>query len=997
MVNLETPASQLMDYFDNLCKYLVNRFGFECLNERIIDRRYVVSKHFCYEWLEGEVLGLRNKRQQFGSFFDVGHAHYCLHVQLGTINLHAGIVRIRREGDLITVLRMNEFDDHRIGARLVKRLPPALRLEGRIWGHRWYSINCGDFRNIGDNTFAQSVLDFEHGQLAKEVIQPLAEALRVFSKDRAWALQSFDRRQWFRFFVDGRFQVKYSGWRGYEEKEPFSVKCMLNAFCYILDNLNRATSLDIHYLLDLHWQCMNGVRSNNPKSTPGEVRFLEAGFHFYGANSTLASLAEVFDLRRGDGTALFHDSGYGRSSDQTDFIEVFGVLQKEGKLRYRPWYPNLTRQQQQLIETRDGSPEFLALKSEIQSKFVKKIEGCLLRYKEAIENAKHDVDRIYAIARLVRDLELLHPFPDGNARAFPVALAVQLLIYYGFPPPIYRDPNVDAELSYAEFAHEMILSMRNTMMVIKAPEANLFNYAIGDASQQDIDNFATLASGLSARIDLLNREESEGNIFATPDYVAWVTGGHWVRYRPDLRFSNTGSHRTFQPNCLYFGLAVPEWRRTGRSAEAELQRVIAKGVSALVLDATVDPGIFTIPVLVVDDLNAALKNLAHRVRSDVGCQTVCITGTEGKTGAKIQLHYLLRRQCEVHAVLNSANTEGPVLFSLANLKSKTRVEINEVSVGADEALRVERALLVSPDLCLFTNIGPNHMDMHKTIENVIIAKSSVVEGLPKCGTAIINAANEYATPLISAIRDRRPDVKIITYGINPGDNARLLEAQFHADRFGWSVKAEILGLRVDYFVPLLQNYAPLASIGVLLTVAVLGYNVTKAAQDYIGFTPYETMGRLMRLHLPDGDVLFYDQSRRGGLFGMRSAFDDLSRFPDSSRVVALVGGISIKRDGEWTRKAHGELAELINRSRIRRLLTTGSYMEYVHSALQHPDCLIGHSDDIDELAERLVGELRPGDVLFIIGSAYLYLGRVSDRLLQWLPHSLLAGTEVETC
>ena len=130
---------------------------------------------------------------------------------------------------------------------------------------------------------------------------------------------------------------------------------------------------------------------------------------------------------------------------------------------------------------------------------------------------------------------------------------------------------------------------------------------------------------------------------------------------------------------------------------------------------------------------------------------------------------------------------------------------------------------------------------------------------------------------------------------------------------------------------------------------------------------------------------------------MRSAFDDLSRFPETNRVVALVGGISIKRDSEWTRKAHSELAELINRSRIKRLLTTGSYMEYIHSALEHPDRIIGHSDDIDDLAERLVGELRHGDVLFIIGSAYLYLGRVSDRVLQRMPHSLLAGTEVETC
>jgi UDP-N-acetylmuramyl pentapeptide synthase len=155
------------------------------------------------------------------------------------------------------------------------------------------------------------------------------------------------------------------------------------------------------------------------------------------------------------------------------------------------------------------------------------------------------------------------------------------------------------------------------------------------------------------------------------------------------------------------------------------------------------------------------------------------------------------------------------------------------------------------------------------------------------------------------------------------------------------------------------------------------------------------MGRMIRLRLDQGEALFYDQSRRGGMHGMRSAFDDLKRLHVPGRIVALVGGISIKKDSDWTRQAHHELAELINASPIDRLYTTGNYMGYVHDALTRPDRLVRHGEDIDELATWLSGELRDGDLLFMIGSAYLYLGRVADILLKRHPYTIVKTPAAE--
>ncbi|MGZ8158428.1 MAG: hypothetical protein ACXWT4_06425, partial [Methylobacter sp.] len=156
----------------------------------------------------------------------------------------------------------------------------------------------------------------------------------------------------------------------------------------------------------------------------------------------------------------------------------------------------------------------------------------------------------------------------------------------------------------------------------------------------------------------------------------------------------------------------------------------------------------------------------------------------------------------------------------------------------------------------------------------------------------------------------------------------------------------------------------------------------RAAADFAGFQPYETMGHLLRLHKQGGEILFYDQSRRGGISGMRSAFADIANIKVRGKVVALVGGISVLRDSDWTKEAHSQLAGLINSSPIDRLYTTGNYMQYVTEHLYKQP--VKHSEDLDELAGLLVNDIESGDLLFMIGSAYLYLGRVSEKVRQLL-------------
>lgn len=796
-------------------------------------------------------------------------------------------------------------------------------------------------------------------------------------------LKNFDKSQFWRFFVDGRFQKKYNGWVGYEAGERGSVQALLNGFSFMLDNFDISGGLRATYLRELHKVCMLSVETTNLKSSPGDIRYLNSGMPFFAKSTTYEHLVEVFEMRRGDSTAIFNSAKWGKSADELDVDEIYQVMLKEGKINYRNWYPNITKKQQEAIEGKLSLHEFYEAKHAVQMMMVAKMEDIVDRYNKNIKKASTDEEKLQVIALVPRELELLHPFPDGNSRTFSCVTLTHLLTYNGFSPALLENPNLDNEVSLSQWIEEVKKGMQRTKDLIANPELRLFDYSILDMSKENREKFTQMTSELSKKI------ENYKEIFLTPLRLVNYTGGKWLGEGVDenLRFSGVGTYGTYQKGNVYFAMAIKDWLKEGKNVESELKKVLDKGVKAVVLDDLDYAHLIDLPILHVKDCFEAFKKCAIEVRQKHNPYTVLITGTEGKTGAKVQFHHILNKQAKTHAVLNSANTEVPVLRSLANLEEDDVIEINEVSVGSDEAYRVERTKMVNPNLCFFTNIGPNHMDMHKTIDNIMTAKSSVVEGLREGGKCILNSNIEHYPKLLNAIYKRKPDIPILTYGNLESDNAKIISKSFDSKRFGWNIKADIDKEIVEYFLPLFQLHAPLTSVGILLAVKEMGYDVKKAALDYDGLVPFETMGRMLNIHKRSGLVHFYDQSRRGGIHGMRSAFNDMKNFKLEGKIVALVGGISTKKDSDWTKEAHGELAKMINESKIERLYTTGSYMDYVTDNLKDSSIHVAHSDDLDFLAKSLYSEVQGGDLLFIIGNAYLYLGRVADKILKFKDES----------
>ncbi len=159
----------------------------------------------------------------------------------------------------------------------------------------------------------------------------------------------------------------------------------------------------------------------------------------------------------------------------------------------------------------------------------------------------------------------------------------------------------------------------------------------------------------------------------------------------------------------------------------------------------------------------ALQEAARQWMRRFDARTIGVTGSVGKSTSKEVIADVLGRRYRVLKSEGSYNNElGIPLTVLQMDESIERVvlEMSMYTIG-------EIALLCSiapPQVGVVTLIAPVHLERAGSMENIIQAKTELVEALPPApeGVAILNMDDENVMGMA-----QHTDARIITYGLNP--------------------------------------------------------------------------------------------------------------------------------------------------------------------------------------------------------------------------------------
>ena len=313
--------------------------------------------------------------------------------------------------------------------------------------------------------------------------------------------------------------------------------------------------------------------------------------------------------------------------------------------------------------------------------------------------------------------------------------------------------------------------------------------------------------------------------------------------------------RQVRPGDLF--LAVPGQRTNGSS---HLDQAIAAGaVAALIDDTLALPPNPAVPVFAVPGLRALQGPLAARFHGEpsTALKVIGITGTNGKTSVSHFLAQCLPR-CAILGTEGNGfpgqlepathTTPDPLALQawLARFRDTgARHVAMEVS---SHALHQQRTAGVRFDTAVFTNLGHDHLDYHRNLDDYAAAKAGLFAS-PQLRAAVLNADDPVSVRMATALA---PGVRVLRYGQHQGQ----LRGRCQARPGGLLIDIDGDFGHAHLASPLLGEfnlYNLLATLGTLLLADVAFAD----AVERLGALP-SVPGRMQALRRPGAPLVVVD-------------------------------------------------------------------------------------------------------------------------------------------
>jgi len=366
----------------------------------------------------------------------------------------------------------------------------------------------------------------------------------------------------------------------------------------------------------------------------------------------------------------------------------------------------------------------------------------------------------------------------------------------------------------------------------------------------------------------------------------------------------------------------------------------------------------------VGDTTAAFGTLAHAWRAGFDLPVVAVTGSNGKTTVKELVAAILRVRRSVCASEGSLNNHLGVPLTLMRLTSAHDVLVAEL--GANHHGEIDYlAGLVAPTVGVITNANASHLEGFGSIGGVATAKGELLDHLPRAGTAVLNADDEY----FSDWRARSHAETVLSFGFAE-----------HADcTVRGSVEPTPVGSRFTAALPggeTCEIELPLKG-----RHNVVNALAAAAAAIAVGATAADVVAGLAHAHAVRGrinvrpgrnDSVLIDDSYNANPASVRAARDYLGSC--SGTRIAVLGDMGELGDG--AQALHAEIGEYA-KTRCDELFCIGALSRATAAAFGER---ARYFAELDDLEHALAALLEPGTTVLVKASRFMRLDRLVERL-----------------
>jgi UDP-N-acetylmuramoyl-tripeptide--D-alanyl-D-alanine ligase len=395
-----------------------------------------------------------------------------------------------------------------------------------------------------------------------------------------------------------------------------------------------------------------------------------------------------------------------------------------------------------------------------------------------------------------------------------------------------------------------------------------------------------------------------------------------------------------------------------------LQTAAGAIVSDIPADVPADRAIVRVP-----DTTVALKELARSVRRRFPFTLIGITGSAGKTTTKEMIATLIATERRTFKSWGNFNNQIGCPLCIDNTPDDAEVVVSEMGMNHKGEI-AEMAGLTTPDIGVYTNIAPVHIEFFGTVEKIAEAKRELLENVRPGGAIVVNADNEHVVRIAAEFAGKK-----VWYGIERDADYRAVEVR-EQGLLGTSFVIEAEGdrRRFDLALPGRHNLENL--VAAIATARLVGISWDSIREGIGSIQPAYHRGVI----IPVRGATVYDDTYNSNPYALKSAIGLLMQADVKGRRIAVIG--DMLELGEKELDYHRESGEaipagvdvVVGVGRRTKALLEGA------RATGRDQSTLHHFEDAESAGTFLTQFVREGDLVLIKGSRGVGLDRAVAML-----------------
>ena len=370
-------------------------------------------------------------------------------------------------------------------------------------------------------------------------------------------------------------------------------------------------------------------------------------------------------------------------------------------------------------------------------------------------------------------------------------------------------------------------------------------------------------------------------------------------------------------------------------------------------------------IITVENPVVAYLQVARLHRRRINPVVIALTGSSGKTTTKDMLFATFSPLVKTQCTQKNFNNEVGVAQTLLALEADTRLLIVEMGMRGLHQIDL-LSIHAEPDIALITNIGPAHIGLLGSLENIVLAKLEISEGLKGDGYLVLNGDSPMLTE----------QSRSIWYGQTR--QYQLADASDIQPTAEGGVQFTYKKHPVTLSLPGMHQVSN--ALGVIKVGELLDFTIEEMLP---GLTQFKPIGGRWNKDALSGhtDAFLINDAYNANPDSFKASLEAFLSLPETHKRILILGGM--KELGDFSDHYHQELGQWLGQqSGIDAVFTVGSEAEMMASALEKPDYFSHHAPNVEETIVALKNRYASFDgcALFLKGSRANGLEKIAEAL-----------------